>query len=230
MIKALDEALTSIAGVPESQLPRHVAARLPDSAPRPPWDCRVSSVFWFHKAKPGATEVLPEVLRGSPRLAVTIGALIRYLDSPVGPYREIIAVPAFVRRPFPQAHVAFIAVDNEASVVGGRANWALPKVLARFGGAIGLPGDATVMGQDWTVRLGTTSRPLRLPTWLRYSCCQLWPDLTVRQFPIKVQGWSCWATVDVEVSSAGTLGTWLASGRYTGFTFAGRLRVGPARP
>ena len=126
--------------------------------------------------------------------------------------------------------MAFIAVDSEASVVGGRANWALPKVLARFGRTIGLQGDAAVIGPDWTVRVATTSRPLRLPTWLLYSCCQLWPDLTVRHFPVKVQGWSRWATVDVEVSSEGTLGTWLPSGRYTGFTFAGRLRVGPARP
>ena len=168
------------------------------------------------------------MLRGSPRVAVSIGALIRYIDSPVGPYREIVAVPAFVRRPFPQAHVAFIAVDSEASVVGGRSNWALPKGLARFEGTIGQQGDATVVGPDWTVRVGTTSRPLRLPTWLRYSCCQLWPDLTVRHFPLKVQGWSCLATVDVEVSSSGALGTWLASGRYSGFTFAGRLRVGAA--
>ena len=229
MIKALDEALSSIAGVPESQLSRYVAAGLPESAPGPPWDCRASSVFWFHKAKPGAAEALPEVLRGWPRVAITIGALIRYIDSPVGPYTEIIAAPAFVRRPLPQANVAFIAVDSEASLVGGRSNWALPKVLARFGGTIGLQGDAAVVGPGWTVRVGTTSRPLRLPTWLRYSCCQLWPDLTVRHFPLKVQGWSRWATVDVEVSSAGTLGTWLASGRYTGFTFAGRLRVGPAR-
>ena len=97
------------------------------------------------------SEALPEVLRGSPSLAVTIGALIRYIDSPVGPYREIIAVPAFVRRPFPQANVAFIAVDSEASVVGGRSNWALPKVLARFEGTIGLQGDATVVGPDWMV-------------------------------------------------------------------------------
>jgi hypothetical protein len=116
--------------------------------------------------------------------------LIRYLDSPVGPYAEMVLAPAFVRRPFPQAHVAFIAVDSGASMVGGRANWALAKVLARFEGTIGPQGDAAVVGPDWTVRVGTRPRPLRLPTWLHYSCCQLWPDLTVRHFPLKVQGWS----------------------------------------
>ena len=139
----LGRGVISIAGVPESQLSRDVAAGLPDSAPGPPWDCRVSSVFWFHRAKAGAAEALPKVLLGSPRVAVTIGALIRCIDSPVGPYRELIAAPAFVLRPFPQANVAFIAVESEASVVGGRSNWALPKVLARFEGTIGLQGDAT---------------------------------------------------------------------------------------
>ncbi len=143
MIGALDEALISIPGVPESQLPCGVAASLPDRAPGSPWHCEVTSVFWFHKARPGAAEALPEVLRGLPRLPVTIGALIRYLDSPVGPYAEVIAAPVLVRRPFPQANVAFIAVDSQASVVGGRSNWALPKVLARFDGDIGSDGQAT---------------------------------------------------------------------------------------
>ena len=69
-------------------------------------------MFWFRKAKPGAAEVLPKVLRESPRVAVTIEAPIRYIDSPVGPYTEIVAAPAFVRRPLPQANVAFIAVDS----------------------------------------------------------------------------------------------------------------------
>jgi hypothetical protein len=149
MMDTLDEALMSISGVPESQLSRDVAAGLPDSAPGPPWDCRVSSVFWFHRAKPGAVEALPEVLREAPRVAITIGALIRYIDSPVGAYTEIIAAPAFVRRPFPRAHVAFIAVDSEASVVGGRSNWALPKVLARFEGP-----SAWMETQAWWARTG----------------------------------------------------------------------------
>lgn len=230
MIGALDEALISIPGVPESQLPCGVAASLPDRAPGSPWHCEVTSVFWFHKARPGAAEALPEVLRGLPRLPVTIGALIRYLDSPVGPYAEVIAAPVLVRRPFPQANVAFIAVDSQASVVGGRSNWALPKVLARFDGDIGSDGQATSTGPGWAVQVVTRPRALPLPTWLRYSCCQVWPGSALRHLPLTVRGWSRPAAVDVEVSSSGPLGTWLASGHHLGFTFAGRLRVGAARP
>ena len=229
MIGVLDEALICIPGVPESQLPSDAAANLPGRAPGPPWYCEVSSVFWFHKARPGAAEALPEVLRGLPRVPVTVGALIQYLDSPVGSYAEVVAAPVLVRRPFPQANVAFIAVDSGASVVGGRSNWALPKVLARFDGDIGSAGQATSTGPDWAVQVVTRPRALRLPTWLRYSCCQVWPGPTLRHFPLEVQGWSRPATVDVEVSSSGSLGSWLAPGRHLGFTVAGRLRVSAAR-
>ena len=142
----------------------------------------------------------------------------------------MIAAPVLVRRPFPQANVAFIAVDSQASVVGGRSNWALPKVLARFDGDIGSDGQATSTGPGWAVQVVTRPRALPLPTWLRYSCCQVWPGSALRHLPLTVRGWSRPAAVDVEVSSSGPLGTWLASGHHLGFTFAGRLRVGAARP
>ena len=100
----------------------------------------------------------------------------------------MIAAPVFVRRPFPQANVAFIAVDSEASVVGGRSNWALPKVLARFDGDIGSDGQATSTGPGWAVQVVTRPRALRLPTWLRYSCCQVWPGSALRHFPLTGPG------------------------------------------
>ena len=126
--------------------------------------------------------------------------------------------------------MAFIAVDSGASVVGGRSNWALPEVLARFDGDIGSDGQATSRGPDWAVQVVTRSRVLRLPVRLRCSCCQVWPGSALRHFPLKVQGWSRPASVDVEVSSSGSLATWLASGRHLGFTFVGRLEIGAARP
>jgi hypothetical protein len=225
----VNAVLTSIPAVPESQLSRDVAASFPDSAPGAPWTCQVSSVFWFYRAEAGAAEFLPGVLRGLPRVAVTVVALIHYIDSPVGPYTEIVAAPALVRRPFPQATVAFIAVDSETSLVGGRSNWALPKVLAQFGGDVRSGGQTTASGSDWTVRVATRSRPLGLPIWLRFSCCQVWPDAVVRHFPIKLRGWSRPATVDVEVSSLGTLCRWVVPGRHPGFTFVGRVRVAAAK-
>lgn len=58
---------------------------------------------------------------------------VDYETSPVGPYREILFVPALVRLDRKIGfHVSHIYVDNAASVVGGQKNWWLPKDLLRF--------------------------------------------------------------------------------------------------
>ena len=101
-------------------------------------------------ALPGAARQQKEGVVGSPwdhsRVGsrVSLGPLVT--GRALGPYAEVIAAPVLVRRPLPQANVAFIAVDSQASVVGGRSNWALPKVLARFDGDIGSASQATSTG------------------------------------------------------------------------------------
>jgi len=58
---------------------------------------------------------------------------VDYHNSPVGPYREIIFVPALVRHGWQWGfHVSHIYVDNTESVAGGRGNWWLPKELLAF--------------------------------------------------------------------------------------------------
>lgn len=58
---------------------------------------------------------------------------VDYHMSPVGPYREIIFVPALVRRGWRWGfHISQIYVDSAASVAGGRGNWWLPKNLLAF--------------------------------------------------------------------------------------------------
>jgi hypothetical protein len=58
---------------------------------------------------------------------------VDYHTSPVGPYREIIFVPALVRRGWRWGfHISHIYVDSAASVGGGRGNWWLPKDLLTF--------------------------------------------------------------------------------------------------
>ena len=151
-IKAWDEALTSIAGVPESQLSRNVAAGLADSAPGPPWDCRVSGVFWSHKAKPGAAEeALPEVLRASR----VIGALIRYIDSPRP--EEIIAVPSALPPGPCRSSQSTVKPSQEVGRTG-------PKVLARFGTTVAC--GRRSRNRPRLDRARRHDRPLRLPTWL----------------------------------------------------------------
>lgn len=112
-------------GAPESRLSAEVAACLPAVTPAPPWRARVEATLWWHPAGAEALAALPAVLR--PRRALVVGAVVRYLDSPVGPYAEVLGavVPGLLR-----VHVPFLAVDGLAQVAGGRAHWALPQALA----------------------------------------------------------------------------------------------------
>ena len=56
-----------------------------------------------------------------------------YTSSPVGPYREILFIPALVRLDRKIGfHVSHIYVDSVASVIGGQNNWWLPKDRMQF--------------------------------------------------------------------------------------------------
>lgn len=60
-------------------------------------------------------------------------AFLRYAESNVGPYDELLWLAPFRRGPGGRANrVSAIFVSSEASVRGGRANWGLPKQLAVF--------------------------------------------------------------------------------------------------
>ena len=72
---------------------------------------------------------------------------VDYHTSPVGPYREIIFVPALVRHGWRWGfHISHIYVDSAASVAGGRGNWWLPKELLAF--AINKRGSTTLFRAD----------------------------------------------------------------------------------
>ncbi len=98
-----------------------------------PWDVVLDAVVWFHRA--------------------SVGALIRYRETPVGPYHEVLFSPGVL----PGTTIPFIAVDSEPSVQGGRENWTLPKTLARF------DWPALAEGEDWSVRATVRARPRRFP-------------------------------------------------------------------
>ena len=166
--------------VPESRLDAGTRARLAAGeggppAP-PPWTTTVSAVLWWHRAAPGAVEHLPEAVRGLPHLPITVGALVRYRDSPVGSYSEVFASPVLLRRGFglPAVTVPFIAVDSLASVVGGRAGWMLPKTLARA--LWPSDGPARVETDDWSVAVSVAPDGPRLPIRGRLPLLQAQPD------------------------------------------------------
>jgi hypothetical protein len=86
------------------------------------------------------------------RLASSMIMLVRYRESPVGPYDELL----WCRKRRVAGGKAWsvdpIVVDSADSVAGGRDNWGFPKDLARFSVAeSGSRISATVFGDDGRV-------------------------------------------------------------------------------
>ena len=203
-----------------------------ESAPAP-WATVLDAVVWFHRAAPGARERLPAALRERRALPVTVGALIRYRETPVGPYHEVLGSPVLLAgAKGPEAVVPFIAVDSTASVHGGRENWALPKTLARFSwpelprGGFELDAE----GERWSVHATVRARPRAMPLVAPLRNRQVRPDGTELTFASTCRGRARLATVEIE-SRGPTLPGWLRSGRHPALVLEGaRMRVGAARP
>lgn len=211
-------SLLDLPCLPEGRLPAALAARLPASTPGPPWDCEVRAVVWLQRAP----SPLPSssLFAGRVRPA-TLGAVVDYLSSPVGPYREVFAGPLLRGALLPVVHIPFIAVDSLPSVHGGRAHWALPKTIASFTGDVG--SSVTATGEGWSVsvdaRAGGPRLPLRGP--LRSAQDERRTTVSVRG-----RGRPAW----VHVAASGlTLGGWLGTGRHPGVVAEGRMVVGPPR-
>jgi hypothetical protein len=187
--------------------------------PAAPWRSTIDAVLWCHRATPAARERLPAQLAGRAGLPVTIGGLVSYREGPVGPYDEILGAPTLLRPLV--AHVPFIAVDSELSVAGGRRNWALPKVPARFDGSVGRLGRATAAGDGWAVAVNAAARPRRLPFIGSFRCVQVWPDGIAREFSVRVRGRARLAHAEVEHVAASPLAEWLVAGRHPALLLSG---------
>jgi hypothetical protein len=133
--------LTGLRGVPERALSQALVATLPRNQAPAPWECRCSAL-------------------------VTLGAFVRYTDTPVGAYDEVLGIIGSRTGLRPWGNVAFMSVDSESSLVGGRTNWAMPKTLARFDGAVADGNLITGTSRPALVTVGVSSSG-PLPTWLR---------------------------------------------------------------
>ena len=227
------QALQEIEGVAESALADDDATRLPHQSAPAPWTTVLDAVLWFHRAAPTAAERLPRALRDRRSLPITVGALIRYRETPVGPYHEVLATPVVLAGPKgPEAVVPFIAVDSLASVHGGRENWALPKTLARFewpetprGGF-----ELDAEGTGWSVHATVRPRKLRLPFAATSRNRQVTPGNQEITFDSSWRGRARLASVELETRGP-TLPGWLRSGRHPALRLDGaRVRVGAAQP
>jgi hypothetical protein len=221
-----------ISGVPESALPLGLAQRLAADVPPAPWNAVLDAVIWMHPATAAAAEQLPAALRGRRAMPWTVGAAIRYAETPVGAYDEVLASPVvLVEWPLPAAVVAFIAVDSLASIAGGRRNWALPKTLGRFTwsrpSSMHAEGDGD--GTPWSVDVAVRARPRAVAIRVPARARQAFADGATRAVPIVVAGQVRIASVDVATRGP-TLPAWLLAGRHPGLVLTGaRARFGVPR-
>ncbi len=214
-------SLADLPSLPESRLPADLLAQLPLTTPAPPWPCRVRAVVWVQRAP----SPLPSSSRYAGRVrGAAVGALVDYLESPVGPYREVFVGQLLRGTVLPVLHVPFIAVDSLPSVHGGRAHWALPKAVASFAGDIGA-GAATATGDGWTVDVRATARGPRLPL-----VGPLTTEQEGRRAVAQLRGRGRLAQVEVAATGL-VLGGWLGSGasRHPGVVAEGRMVVHPTR-
>lgn len=210
--------LTGVAGVPETALGADLVARLPDEVPPAPWTCDARAVIWYARGSAAATEALPPALRRSSSGLAVVGGIVRYASTPVGRYDEVFGLVGSRSGVRPWGSVAFMAVDSEASLVGGRRNWAMPKTLAWFTGEIGSDRSVTAADAEggWRVTARPTAYGPVLPMRTRGRCRQEFPDGRVGDSSMKGRGRIRLAVVSVGVESEQSLPRWLRPGRHLG--------------
>ena len=210
--------LTGVAGVPETALSEALLATLPPNETEAPWTVNCSAVLWTTRPTREAAESLPPALGGR-RGVVVIGGIVRYLETPVGPYDEVfgIVMSGYGRQAV--GTVTFMAVDSPRSLVGGRTNWAMPKTLASFEGRIAHGETVVATGQDsmgWRVSARPRLIGPSLPVRSRAVTRQEFPGGLVGDSRLKARGRARPALVDVAVQSDGPLAGWLRPGRHLG--------------
>src|SRR6218665_2734721 len=152
--------LTGLPGIRETDLSDALAASLPENLAPAPWEGHCAAVIWVGRGGRAANTALPPALRGSMALA-TVGGFVRYTDTPVGLYDEVLGMIGSFTGLRPWGNVAMMAVDSAASLVGVRTNWAIPKTMAHFDGEPGADRTMTGTGTDG-VRSSVSATPRAL--------------------------------------------------------------------
>jgi len=225
-------AVYRIPSVPESEITEALASRLPPATPAP-WRTSGSGLIWMHRAAPRAETYHQRGLTFARSIPITMGAFLRYDEGSAGPYDELLTAPTFVYRnrrvSFP---VPFIAVDSEASLAGGRVNWAIPKTLAEFDWRTSgsRPDRIAAQGEGWSVQAQVRWTGPRMILLSRASQVQVRADGEVITVPVRSRGIGRLARV--EVSAAGeSISSWLRSGVHMGIVVEhAKHRILPAYP
>ena len=168
----------------------------------PPWKLSGEGIILIFKFKKDWVEksgLLPHHLQGKFRGGLGYVMLVKYENSPVGPYHELLIIPGKFRKSKKQA-ITKIYVDSEASTQNGRANWGIPKDTLPFSwkkegekDIIELKsGDQTVFSTE--ISHGGLSFPVTT-TVLPISLCQTWNKVKYYTKPHGF-GWGKLAKVD----------------------------------
>jgi hypothetical protein len=211
-------AVTAAAGLPETHLPETLLSQLPDTVAGAPWHTRCQVATWLHPVSDAGLEAFPDAIRPD-SVALVAWALVRYADTPVGPYSEI-AATLIPGEGDGYGHIPFIVVDSLPSIVGGRTNWLLPKALARFAWS---EGGHTVTASShepatpaWSISARITpsgnATTLSIPNHVQ----QVSTDGVVRRFDGTLTGSMTAATIEVEGHADGPLAALFTAGRYDG--------------
>ncbi len=101
-----------------------------------PWSLRGESFIQVLLSPVDAVRhLVPEAFEIQSKKGHTLGALmwVHYTSSPVGPYEELLFMPARVRCKGKSGYcITHIWVDSEDSVESGKENWLIPKRLGRM--------------------------------------------------------------------------------------------------
>jgi Acetoacetate decarboxylase (ADC) len=210
-------AVTAAAGLPETELPESLLSTLPESVAPAPWNTKCQVVTWHHPADAAAIETFPAAIRPN-AVALVAWALVRYAETPVGPYSEIAATVLPDGDGY--GHIPFIVVDSLPSIVGGRVNWMLPKALARFAWsdadlAVNIAAEAPVQ-PEWQISVRWTPEDTAMPATLPSHVRQVGTDGTVGHVDSELVGSLAAAAIEVDGQASGPLGVLLRPGRYDG--------------
>lgn len=210
--------LTAAAGLPETQLPDSLVAQLPETAAPAPWHTKCQVVTWHHPAGEAAIETFPDAIRPN-AVALIAWALVRYVDTPVGPYSEI-AATLMPDDGDGYGHIPFIVVDSLPSIVGGRANWLLPKALARFdwsddGLSVSVTSDQPAT-PGWSIAVQCLPTDAAFPASLPSHVQQVSTDGAVGRVDSELAGSLAAAAIHVDGHADGPLAALLRPGHYDG--------------
>ena len=210
--------ITGVPGVPETALSDDLLARLPENLAAAPWDVQCEGLVWHGRGGRAVRGAFAPALRNSRALA-SIGGFVRYSDTPVGTYDEVFGLVASADGVKSWGTVSFMAVDSEASLVGGRTNWSMPKTLAGFDGEIGPKQTMAGWGDGpvrWRIEATPTVIGPRIKVRSKMPTRQEFPDGVVRNSHMAARAVIRPALVRVEVVSDGPLASWLRPGLHVG--------------